>query len=105
MQTVKEKLVNENMESMYKLELYRLIGEGYRAMQDGRDLTIGRAKKPADFPKEHSYVADDLLAAVGLRMTVFGNYNIFYYYNEEQETVHIIRILNNKADWINRLKR
>ena len=25
-----------------KLELYRLIGEGYKAMQDGRTSTIGK---------------------------------------------------------------
>lgn len=32
------------------------------------------------------------------------NYNIFYHYEEETDTVYIIRILYNKADWQSLLK-
>ena len=28
-----------------KLEFYRLIGEGYKAMQDGRTITIGEVRE------------------------------------------------------------
>ena len=48
---------------------------------------------------------DELLFRLGLRMTRFDNYNIFYYYNEQQDIVYIIRVLYNKADWKNILKR
>ena len=35
----------ENREDAAKLELYRLIGEGYLAMQEGRINTIDEVKK------------------------------------------------------------
>ncbi len=68
------------------------------------DGILDKAKMLATYPKEHPYVGDDLLERIGIRMTAFGNYNIFYYYDEEMEVVHIIRILYNKTDWINLLK-
>lgn len=68
------------------------------------DGILNKAKQLSYFPKEHPYVADDLLGRVGIRMTTFDNYNIFYYYDEKMDTVHIIRILYNKADWKDILK-
>ena len=50
-------------------------------------------------------VADELLRSVGLRMTRFDNYNIFYYYNMQNDVVYIIRVLYNKVDRQNLLKR
>ncbi len=47
----------------------------------------------------------DLLKKLFLRMTWFDNYNIFYYYDKNTEIIHIIRILYNRADWQNILKR
>lgn len=38
-------------------------------------------------------------------MTRFDNYNIFYHYDREDDVVYIIRILYNKADWQNILKK
>lgn len=57
------------------------------------------------FPEQHPYVNDDLLKKLFLRMTWFDNYNIFYYYDKNTEIIHIIRILYNRADWQNILKR
>lgn len=57
------------------------------------------------FPKEHSFVNDTLLARLGVRMTWFDNYNIFYFYDVHTDVIHILRILNNRADWKNILKR
>lgn len=37
---IKEKTIDKSIESRCMLELYRLIGEGYRAMQAGRESTI-----------------------------------------------------------------
>lgn len=38
-------------------------------------------------------------------MTRYDSYNIFYIYDELLDVVHIIRILYNKADWQNILKK
>ncbi|MCM1179270.1 MAG: type II toxin-antitoxin system RelE/ParE family toxin [Clostridium sp.] len=59
----------------------------------------------AQFPERYHYVNDDLLRKLSLRMTWFDNYNIFYYYDENADEVHIIRILYNRADWQHILKR
>lgn len=42
----------ENREDAAKLELYRLIGEGYLAMQEGRINTIDEVKKNLERRRE-----------------------------------------------------
>lgn len=37
---VKKRIIEENIDYREKLELYRLMGDGYRAMQEGRESTI-----------------------------------------------------------------
>ena len=69
------------------------------------DGILNAAEKLEDFPEDHPLLDDELLCRLGLRMTRFDNYNIFYYYNEQQDMVYIIRVLYNKADWKNILKR
>lgn len=59
----------------------------------------------AEYPTRHPFVNDELLRSVGLRMTYFDNYNIFYHYDTENDIVYIVRILYNKADWQNVLDR
>ena len=56
------------------------------------------------YPESRPFVADDLLRKMKLRMTYFENYNIFYYYDEVENVIYIIRILYNKMDWNNLLK-
>ncbi len=69
------------------------------------DGILDAAESLEDFPENHPLLDDELLCRMGLRMTRFDNYNIFYYYNEQQDIVYIIRVLYNKADWKNILKR
>ena len=69
------------------------------------DGILDAAEKLEDFPEDHPLLDDELLCRLGLRMTRFDNYNIFYYYNEQQDIVYIIRVLYTKADWKNILKR
>ena len=69
------------------------------------DGILDAAESLEDFPEDHPLLDDELLCRMGLRMTRFDNYNIFYYYNEQQDIVYIIRVLYNKADWKNILKR
>lgn len=66
---------------------------------------LDTAEKLCEYPKRHPLVADDLLRSVGLRMIRFDHYNTFYYYNEPNDIVYIIRILYNKADWWKLLKK
>ena len=47
------------------------------------DGILDAAEKLEDFPEEHPLLDDELLCRLGLRMTRFDNYNIFYYYNEQ----------------------
>lgn len=66
---------------------------------------LDTADKLSEYPLGHSLVDDELLRRIGIRMTYFDNYNIFYYYDMENDVVYIIRILYNKTDWQNILKR
>lgn len=68
------------------------------------DGIVDTAEALADFPEEHPFVNDTLLARLGVRMTWFDNYNIFYFYDNNADLIHILRILNNRADWQNILK-
>ncbi len=86
--------------------------ENYIAIEllnpDSADSTIdgilSEANNLVNFPKEHPFVNDTMLARLGFRMTWYGNYNIFYIYNELEDVVHIIRVLYNKQDWQTILK-
>ncbi len=75
-----------------------------RAAQRISNGILDMASKLAEYPEGHPLVADELLRRIGLRMKHFDNYNIFYYYDLENDTVYIIRILYNKANWQNILK-
>ena len=76
--------------------------------QASRRITEGileAAEGLGEYPIGHPFVDDELLGRIGLRMTRFDNYNIFYHYDNEDDVVYIIRILYNKADWQNILKK
>ena len=66
------------------------------------DGIVDEASKLSLFPKKHQLVNDTLLSSLGLRMTYFEDYNIFY--DEETDVVYIIRILYENMDWKNILK-
>ena len=69
------------------------------------DGILDIAEKLGNYPMADPLVEDELLKSVGLRMTFFENYNIFYVYDTVNVVVYIVRILYNKADWKNILKR
>lgn len=66
---------------------------------------LDAAEKLGEYPTGHPLVDDELLQSVGLRVTHFDNYNIFYYYDMSNEIVYIIRVLYNKVDWQSFFKR
>lgn len=76
-----------------------------QAAQRISDGILSAADKLAEYPEGHPLVGEELLGRIGIRMTYFDNYNIFYYYDMQKDVVYIIRVLYNKADWQNILKR
>ena len=70
-----------------------------QAAQRISDGILDAAEKLSEHTTGHPLVDDELLRSVGLRMTRFDNYNIFYYYDLQNDVVYIIRVLYNKVDW------
>ena len=66
---------------------------------------LDAAGKLKEYPEGHPLVGDELLGRMGIRIAYFDNYNIFYYYDMQNDVVYIIRVLYNKVDWQNILKR
>lgn len=76
-----------------------------KAAQRITDGILDVAGKLREYPTAHPIVDDELLKSVSLRMTRFDNYNIFYYYDVQNDVVYIIRVLYNKVDWQGLFKR
>lgn len=76
-----------------------------QAAQRISDGILDAAGKLEEYPEGHPLVGDELLGRMGIRITYFDNYNIFYYYDMQNNVVYIIRVLYNKADWQNILKK
>ena len=76
-----------------------------QAAQRISDGILDAAGKLEEYPEGHPLVGDELLGRMGIRITYFDNYNIFYYYDMQNDVVYIIRVLYNKSDWQNILKR
>jgi toxin ParE1/3/4 len=76
-----------------------------QAAQRISDGILDAAEKISEYPTGHALVDDELLRGVGLRMTHFDNYNIFYYYDMQNDAAYIIRVLYNKVDWQSLLKK
>lgn len=65
---------------------------------------LSEVEKLSEYAMYYPLVNDDFLRSIGLRITHFDNYNIFYYHDIQSDAVYIIRILYDKADWQNILK-
>lgn len=76
-----------------------------QAAQRISDGILDAAEKLSEYPTAHPLIDDELLRSVGLRMTHFDSYNIFYYYDLQSDVVYIIRVLYNKVDWQSLLKK
>ncbi len=51
-------------------------------------------------PMRFALVDDKLLAALGIRFIQIKNYLAFYVIDQESNTVHILRFLYGKSDWV-----
>ena len=58
----------------------------------------------ATMPERYVLVDDPLLAAWGIRFVQIKNYLAFYMVSKETQTVHIIRFLYGKSDWVSILR-
>ncbi|MGQ9778732.1 MAG: type II toxin-antitoxin system RelE/ParE family toxin [Bacillota bacterium] len=69
---------------------------------------IGKIKEAimslGEMPARHPLVADEDLAAQGIRWLMVDNYMVFYVVSEKNRTVVVIRILYGRRDWINLLR-
>lgn len=59
----------------------------------------------AEFPHKFEVVSDKLLSLWGIRFTIVMNYLAFYTVDDATQTVHIVRFLYGKSNWITILKR
>lgn len=85
----------------YYIFVYLSNPQAARRISDG---ILDAVEKLNEYPTGHPLVDDVLLRSVGLRMTHFENYNIFYYYDMQSDAVYIIRVLYNRVDWQSLLK-
>ncbi len=51
------------------------------------------------YPERFAFVSDDLLASGGIRKIIIKNYLAFYYINERDGQVVIVRFLYVRRDW------
>ena len=59
----------------------------------------------ADFPERCALVEDPVLKAWGIRLLTVKNYLVFYVIGEENHTVHVVRFLYAKRNWIPLLRK
>lgn len=68
------------------------------------DVADEKIGAPADFPHKFEVVSDKLLSLWGIRFTIVMNYLAFYTVDDATQTVHIVRFLYGKNNWITILK-
>ncbi|MCR5324966.1 MAG: type II toxin-antitoxin system RelE/ParE family toxin [Lachnospiraceae bacterium] len=75
---------------------------------DAADNLLNKAEeeinKLAFMPQKYKIVDDPVLAAWGIRLVIINNYLAFYVIDEESKTVHIVRFLYGKRNWISILR-
>ncbi len=84
------------------LKIAEYIAKELREPANARKL-VGKIKEAvislAEMPARHATVADERLAAQGIRKLPVENYIVFYVVSEKEGTVTIIRILYGRRDW------
>ena len=58
----------------------------------------------SSMPQKFKLVDDPVLHAWGIRFTMVKNYMVFFVIDEAAKTVHILRFLYGKRDWISILQ-
>lgn len=55
----------------------------------------------AQMPYRHEAVKDEYLKSKGMYKLPIDNYMVIYIVSEEKNTVEIVRVINQRRDWIN----
>ena len=56
-----------------------------------------------NMPKRFALVSDERLARLSIRLIPVRNYVIFYFVDDHEETVTVVRVLYSKRDWMHLL--
>ena len=75
-----------------------------KAAADLLDKVDEEISKLTNMPEKFKTVDDSVLAAWGIRLKVINNYLAFYLIDEKSKTVHIVRFLYEKRNWISILR-
>ncbi len=75
-----------------------------QAADDLLDKAEEEISKLAFLPEKHTTVDDPILAAWGIRLIVINSYLAFYIIDEDTKTVHIVRFLYGKRNWMSILR-
>lgn len=68
------------------------------------DHTEEKINELSFLPKKYKTVDDPVLSAWGIRLIIINNYLAFYIIDEETKTVHIVRFLHGKRNWMSILR-
>jgi plasmid stabilization system protein ParE len=68
------------------------------------DKTEEKINELSFMPKKYKTVDDPVLSAWGVRLIIISNYLAFYIIDEDSKTVHIIRFLYGKRNWMSILR-
>ena len=69
------------------------------------DMVEEKIKSIATFPERFAVIEDALLSSWGIRFITVKNYLAFYLIDETTSTVHIVRFLYGKRNWVSILKQ
>ena len=53
----------------------------------------------SDMPKRHKLIGIEPYCTMGVRTLLVKNYTVYYIVDDDQRTVHIIRVLYNRREW------
>ncbi|ADU26896.1 type II toxin-antitoxin system RelE/ParE family toxin [Ethanoligenens harbinense] len=85
-------------------EIARYIADELREPQTARAL-VKRIQDSvyelAELPMRYAVVADERLAALGIRKMPVESYLVFYTVAEEAQSVTVLRILHSRREWVN----
>lgn len=63
-----------------------------------------RIQELSSFPEKYALAKDPMLASWGIRFLVIKNYLAFYLVDRQTETVHVVRFLYGKSNWVSVLQ-
>lgn len=98
---ITNKAVRDMKEAADYIEFNLMNPQASDALLDKADEEINGL---AFMPEKHKTVDDPILAAWGIRMIIVNNYFAFYIIDKDTKTVHIIRFLYGKRNWMSILR-